>query len=198
VTFGDLGRPTVDKHSTGGVGDGVTSSSHRSLRLSGWRWRSCPDAGSVTTGGTLDKLESIPGSERTWSRSHREAGAGGRLRVTAQYHASCRPTEPSMRSATRRQRFVRAVDRRQRDVEETRRRLGPDPARREGRVGCFMKEVRVREISPKRVVPWPVARGAPAAWRSPTCPSRSGRRSERPGHHRSRGSAERRPAWPPP
>lgn len=78
--FSDVGRPTVDKHSTGGVGDKITIPLVPVVMACGGAVPQAAGRGLGHTGGTLDKLESIAGFTAEITKSQirqqlRELGA---------------------------------------------------------------------------------------------------------------------------
>jgi thymidine phosphorylase len=69
MSFSGLGKATVDKHSTGGVGDKITLPLMPLVASFGVAIPQLSGRGLGHTGGTLDKLESIPGWRADLSNS---------------------------------------------------------------------------------------------------------------------------------
>ncbi|WP_223567242.1 thymidine phosphorylase [Agrobacterium tumefaciens] len=61
LSWSDIGRPVADKHSTGGVGDNVSLMLAPIVAACGLAVPMISGRGLSHTGGTLDKLEAIPG-----------------------------------------------------------------------------------------------------------------------------------------
>ena len=79
MRFDGLGRPTSDKHSTGGIGDKVSIALAPAVAACGVAVPMISGRGLGHTGGTLDKLESIPGfrtdlSEQEFDDALRKVG----------------------------------------------------------------------------------------------------------------------------
>ncbi|HEY6933793.1 MAG TPA: thymidine phosphorylase [Marmoricola sp.] len=69
MDFSALSRPTADKHSTGGVGDKITLPLAPLVAACGVAVPQLSGRGLGHTGGTLDKLEAIPGWRATLSNN---------------------------------------------------------------------------------------------------------------------------------
>ncbi len=76
LDFSGLGRPTADKHSTGGVGDKITLPLAPLVAVFGVAVPQLSGRGLGHTGGTLDKLESIPGWRAALSNEEMMAQLG--------------------------------------------------------------------------------------------------------------------------
>jgi thymidine phosphorylase len=88
LSLGDVGRPLVDKHSTGGVGDKITLPLAPLVAACGAAVPQLSGRGLGHTGGTLDKLESIPG----WRAALSEAEIAAQLADVGAVICAATPT----------------------------------------------------------------------------------------------------------
>ena len=102
LSLGGVGRPTVDKHSTGGVGDKITLPLAPLVAACGAAVPQLSGRGLGHTGGTLDKLESVPG----WRAALSEAEIMAQL---AEVGAVICATTPTLAPADRKLYALRDV-----------------------------------------------------------------------------------------
>ncbi|GAB96413.1 pyrimidine nucleoside phosphorylase, partial [Kineosphaera limosa NBRC 100340] len=93
MSFADLGKRTTDKHSTGGVGDKITLPLAPLVASYGVAVPQLSGRGLGHTGGTLDKLESIPGWRADLSNEEFLAALRGVGAVVCAAGASLAPAD---------------------------------------------------------------------------------------------------------
>jgi thymidine phosphorylase len=143
-----IDRPVVDKHSTGGVSDGVSLIFAPLVAALGLVCVKLAGRGLGHTGGTVDKLESIPGMRLDLPPEDLAAQARTIGCVIAAQSDELVPADRAIYVARRdRDGALGAADRGERDVEEARGLVRSRPARREGRFGRVHARCRRRRVA---------------------------------------------------
>ena len=145
MDFSSLRNPTADKHSTGGVGDKITLPLAPLVAVFDVAVPQLSGRGLGHTGGTLDKLESIPGWRAALSNEEMLAQLDDVGAVICAAGSGLAPADKKLYALRDVTGTVEAIPLILLDhVEEDRGRHGRAGARCEGRLGCVHEECRRR------------------------------------------------------